>query len=299
MPHFRPRLGVSSDRICILNDRNRVECWGSVEENQIEFKTAQRLDAEPEREFEFISVATSHVCAGMASQGVWCAGNNQDGALGIAAPDECQLGPYRDGTTTTHECSRSLRMVSRIDSVDTMATKQGSTCAVVRGRVTCWGLRSQEDGCKNASESWVVPGVRDVRKLAMGVSASCALSSDGQVWCWGENDLGQLGSIRRSERASVDEEKPSVCGGTLRFKPRIVQLPSRARDLSAGAAHVCALVGDDVYCWGNNGDSALGSGCEARSCALPVKVSWPSEESIVSLSLGGTTSCALTERGLI
>lgn len=78
-------------------------------------------------------------------------------------------------------------------------------------------------------------------KLAAGESATCLRASDGLVWCWGQGNFGQLGDSLREPRS------------TPVLVPRIgVDLP-RARSVSVGYAHACALLDDGrVACWGNN-----------------------------------------------
>jgi alpha-tubulin suppressor-like RCC1 family protein len=76
-------------------------------------------------------------------------------------------------------------------------------------------------------------------RVSAGGSHTCALAGDGRVYCWGDNQFGQLGDGTRTNHSS-----PKVVAGTLRF----VQV-------SAGAHHTCAVTADNwAYCWGwNNG----------------------------------------------
>src|SRR5690606_14182870 len=41
-----------------------------------------------------------------------------------------------------------------------------------------------------------VVGLRDARHVARGDAHACAIDGSGQVWCWGDNDRGQLGAGR-------------------------------------------------------------------------------------------------------
>lgn len=70
---------------------------------------------------------------------------------------------------------------------------------------------------------------------------TCALLEDGDVFCWGANDRGQLGD-------GTTEDRPV---------PVRVLLEAPARALSAGGAHTCAIAGDVVYCWGANDHAQL------------------------------------------
>src|SRR5688500_16065288 len=73
--------------------------------------------------------------------------------------------------------------------------------------------------------------------VAVGRNHACALRADGQVWCWGRNDRGQLG-----DATFVDRANAAPVGGL-----------DDAIALSAGPAHTCAVrVTGEVGCWGTN-----------------------------------------------
>jgi hypothetical protein len=76
-----------------------------------------------------------------------------------------------------------------------------------------------------------------VTELALGAYHSCALLESGQVACWGDNSLGQLGSAT-AEASSV---------------PMLVEGVSDAVEIDAGYATTCARRrGGRVACWGAN-----------------------------------------------
>ena len=83
--------------------------------------------------------------------------------------------------------------------------------------------------------------------LAAGADHTCALVGDGEVWCWGMGDHGQLGLAHTD--AIGDDDPPSR-----------VDVGARAVSLTAGGLHTCALVeGGEAICWGSNdrGSSAM------------------------------------------
>jgi alpha-tubulin suppressor-like RCC1 family protein len=48
-------------------------------------------------------------------------------------------------------------------------------------------------GGKPLREVVVVTYLATVSKASLGVGHSCAVMTDGALWCWGANDHGQLG----------------------------------------------------------------------------------------------------------
>ena len=93
--------------------------------------------------------------------------------------------------------------------------------------------------------------------VAAGRFHTCAVSPQGGVWCWGQNEFGALG-----DDTSIDRPLP--------VQP--VGLPGPAVALSAGAGGTCAVLdGGDAYCWGSNLNGQLGDGTRIHR-SRPVKV---------------------------
>lgn len=94
-------------------------------------------------------------------------------------------------------------------------------------------------------------------RVSAGGSHTCALAADGRVYCWGDNEFGELGDGTRTSHSS-----PKVVSGTLRF----VQV-------SAGAYHTCAVTADNrAYCWGLNENGQVGGGTAGEDPLTPTAV---------------------------
>lgn len=117
-----------------------------------------------------------------------------------------------------------------------------------------------------------------VVQIASGSGHNCALTETGRVYCWGRNDVGQLGDGTTHERRT-----PVIVGA----------LPASITAIVAGARHTCALTQTgQAYCWGDNQVGQLGNGGERRQL-LPVAVKQDGER-YSSLAAGSHFTCAIT-----
>ncbi|HET7379961.1 MAG TPA: hypothetical protein VFJ24_07970, partial [Gaiellales bacterium] len=112
---------------------------------------------------------------------------------------------------------------------------------------------------------------------------SCALLATGEVRCWGDNSVGQLG-IGTSTGFATAPAAP-------------VALAAPAVAVSAGWAHTCAVLVDaTVACWGYGGEGQLGASAGASS-STPVAV--PGVANVVQISAGPANSCTVNAAGAV
>ena len=91
-------------------------------------------------------------------------------------------------------------------------------------------------------------------QVATGNQFTCAVKSDGTVWCWGYNNVGQLGN-----GTTINASRPVQVTGL-----------ANATQVTSGEISSCALKSDQtVWCWGGG---RLGNGSAAGS-TVPVQVS--------------------------
>jgi alpha-tubulin suppressor-like RCC1 family protein len=132
-------------------------------------------------------------------------------------------------------------------------------------------------------------------RIAVNRTHACALRADGSVWCWGQNDYGQLG-LGYADTALGDDEP--VADG------REVNLGGPAIDIGVGQSHSCALMADgSVRCWGRNSYGQLG--IESRTTVGTASADFPpaparlGEERITQLAVGYNHVCGIGESGAV
>lgn len=120
------------------------------------------------------------------------------------------------------------------------------------------------------------------QQLNAGFSDNCGLTDEGQAYCWGQNQAGQLGDGMTIERLT-----PVAVVGGLRF-----------RQVSVGARHTCGLtLTNRAYCWGQNQVGQLGDGTTTDHLT-PVPVAGGLRFLQVSPSRNGDHTCAVATDSL-
>jgi alpha-tubulin suppressor-like RCC1 family protein len=191
----------------------------------------------------------------------------------------------------------------RFSSVSTFLNH---TCGVaLDGMAFCWGFnivgelgtddRPHQCLIRTLTRSQVVPCSRDpiavqgervYESVSVGSGHSCALTTDGEAYCWGSNSNGQLGTASEPECETSFgvfpcSPEPLPVGGDLRYS-----------SITAGRNHTCAIALDgSAYCWGAGGSGRLGNGASEDS---PVPVPVTGDLTFRSLSSGGSHTCGVT-----
>lgn len=177
----------------------------------------------------------------------------------------------------------------------------------------------------------VATATAPLRAIALdaGSTHTCAVTSEGEVRCWGSNFRGQVGdgtTLRRTVPVGVrvlsgvravgagdhtcalttlgaiscwgSNSSGELGDGTRadrRAPVSVSGLSGRANALAVGLDHTCALLESaTVACWGENGRGQLGTGTTVDS-SVPVAV--PGLPRIAAVDSGGSHTCALTTTG--
>ncbi len=118
------------------------------------------------------------------------------------------------------------------------------------------------------------------QQIAAGEAHACLRTTKGEVFCWGSNELGQLGDGTLENRA---------------FAKRVEGLPYIVR-VTGGTHHTCALdQSGALWCWGGNTQGEMGQGTMGRDALLkPTKLALPP---VIGISGGGYHTCAYDSNG--
>ena len=97
-------------------------------------------------------------------------------------------------------------------------------------------------------------GENRVVNMAAGQNHTCALLQNGELWCWGDNDNGQLTGRLREDRSDPFPSAPELCW----------------TDIASDGAHTCARQATgEAMCWGINGAGQIGDPEVLGSTSIP------------------------------
>lgn len=183
-----------------------------------------------------LALGAQHACYATESATL-CWGKGSDGQLGIGAT------PLQSAPTVVEVASPLVSLVAG----------SAHTCGLdSQGSAYCWG--SNRDGqlgttaeleaCPLPCAITPRPVTGDLRftTLSAGTDHTCGITQEGSVFCWGLNDIGQLGTTAATE---------SCVDGPCSRVPLPVQTERRFAVVTAALHHTCALeTTGAAYCWG-------------------------------------------------
>jgi alpha-tubulin suppressor-like RCC1 family protein len=202
---------------CGLIADGTAYCWGRNDVGQLGNSTVDD-SATPEAviggPFATIAVGTEHTCALAVDGDLYCWGRGDLGQLG-----------YLSSTTDPLEgcgpsvCRKIPTLVPTPVSFVFLSSFGSSNCAIgLDDESYCWGRDDGQLGNTVANVSQcnrlcdptptLVETPFRFTSIAVGGTHSCALRSDGDLFCWGANDLGQLGRAQRSAAGVLELPAP-------------------------------------------------------------------------------------------
>jgi hypothetical protein len=238
---------------CGVVTGGQAYCWGLNSDGQLGdgSKTARPQPQLVTGGLTFTTIATNtrFACGLVTGGAAYCWGINTEGQLG-------------DGTNQPR-----VQPMAVVDgrTFNSIAAGEKHTCGTTPGGGGyCWGDNAEgalgNGATANSSRPVSLPNDRAVfTGITAGVGHTCATSTGGQGYCWGLNNLGQIGD----NTLGTNRRSPVALDGGRTFI-----------NISAGNGHTCGVTNDNqVYCWGSNVNGQLGDGTTADK-QIPFLVSF-------------------------
>ena len=174
------------------------------------------------------------------------------------------------------------------------STEKHSCGVTISNAVYCWGSNlkgqlgtaSTMESCFQGACSTTPNHLEGLAltSVSAGMDHTCGVDPDGQAYCWGDNESGQLGT-----GSSGEPSLPVRVGGGFTFQSVV-----------AGGVYSCGLSRTGAaYCWGmdtygGRGTGSTGELCNGAACATTPRPVLGGFTFIV-IAGGNSHVCALTE----
>lgn len=187
-------------------------------------------------------------------------------ALACALLMGAALGCYEsaDSPTSPHDPAAPALATAAAAALSFQQVSAGEyyTCGVTTDhRAYCWGdnrLGQLGNGTSTGPETCstrpipcsttpvAVAGGLSFRQISAGFFTTCGVTMGNLAYCWGTNELGEVGDGTTTERLT-----PTLVAGGHHF-----------RQVETTFEHTCGVSFPDnlAYCWGRNTDGQLGTG---------------------------------------
>jgi len=238
-----------------------------------------------------IMAGDNHSCALTTDGQMACWGWNEFGQLGDGTNTDRDT-PVSVNTAGTPLAGKTIRQVMVAGYY---------TCAVsTDGQAACWGWNQHGqlgDGTttnRNIPVAISTAGTplagKAIRQISGG-GYTCAITTDGQAACWGENSFGRLGNGTTTD--SMTPVPVSTAGTPLAGKA--------IQQITTGNDYSCAITTDgQAACWGHNDGGQLGDGTTSDR-TTPVAVSTAGTplagKTLQQITAGHYHTCARTTDG--
>ncbi len=216
-----------------------------------------------------VAASGTHACAVLLGGEVWCWGKTQLGNLGV----EATTTPARCGTFA---CRPTPARVPGITNAKHVALADDLTCVLDQaGAVRCFGRNARgelghdpagdpkcatsatttdgaapsTEACTSTPSAVTIAKGATIAQLVAGADVACARTvTDGKVYCWGDDYLGEDGVY------------PIPANGEA-FTPSLIAGTGGTGDIafSASYGHGCQIgLFLGISCWGSNVEGELG-----------------------------------------
>ncbi len=277
------QVSAGSSSTCAIKKDHTLWCWGFNHSGQLGDGSTQtrRTPTQVGTDSNWVQVSVnSETACGVREEGtLWCWGND-------SLSHEDHLGYPHSGP---HPTPWQVGFDSNWKSV-TVGQSGNRNCALrTSGTLWCWGFNIIFDGLPPGTyPSWysepteVSPG-SNWQSISIATTHSCGIRASGEVWCWGINGTGQLGT---------GDNFPRLISTRMGNESDWSVIAAANRDNDQPEGRTCALkTNHSLWCWGTNiftTPSTGGSADQFHTSAVPTL---PGRQ-FHTLASGRQSSCA-------
>jgi alpha-tubulin suppressor-like RCC1 family protein len=277
--NWKQIAGGQSHTAAIKTD-GTLWCWGQNIAGEIGDNTAgstigrstPRQEITSSTNWKQVACGTNYTAAIKTDGTLWCWGINSSGQIG-------------DNTII----ARSTPRQELTSSTNWKQVSCGYTHAAAiktNGTLWCWGSNGNGQIGDNtfgatgrSTPRQEITSSTNWKQVSAGANNTTAIKTNGTLWCWGQNDLGQIGdnTVGNSRSTPVQEWTSST----------------NWKQVSA-SDHTAAIKTDGtLWCWGNNSSGQLGDFTLFNRSTPRQEITSSTNWKQVSLGAGGINTAAI------
>ena len=267
---------------------------GSTSNQYAPIDITSQFNLNSEEMISSVSLGDSHSAAITSEGRLFTWGYNYHGQLG-------------DNTTTDRDTPTDITSQFDLNGEETMISVSlgayHSAALSSEGRLFVWGWNNYGQLGNGTTTDQLTPtnitsqfslnAEETITRVFLGDYHSSAITSEGRLFTWGYNSKGQLG-----DNTTTDKLLPTDITSQLNLN-----IGESVISASLGEEYSCAVTSlGRLFTWGNNTFGQLGDTSTTNSLTptdITVQFELNNEEMIVSASLGGDHSSAITSVGRI
>ena len=318
------------EHTCVILSSGKVKCWGFGLDGRLGRNNNHLIGDEDDemgdnlptvdlgdgRTAKAISAGGQHTCVILDNDKVKCWGLGTNGGLGQDKAENLGDG-VDENDRKVDEMGNNLPAIDLGDGGRTAKAISAGwwhTCAILDDdTVKCWGTgydgqlgqgKSTNIGDEEGEMGNDLPAIdlgtgRKAKAISAGGKHTCAILDDDTMKCWGIGTRGRLGY----DNGVWLGDGPDEMGDDL---PAVNLGGRKAKAISAGWEHTCALLDDDtVKCWGIgiNGRLGQGSGSDlgdkSGSMAKLKAIDFGNGRTVRAIVTGNRHNCVLLDNNTV
>ncbi|GAB1302641.1 X-linked retinitis pigmentosa GTPase regulator [Apodemus speciosus] len=277
-------LSCGDEHTAIVTGNNKLYMFGSNNWGQLGLGSKSAISKptcikalKPEK-VKLAACGRNHTLVSTDTGGVYAAGGNNEGQLGLGDTDD------RD---TFHQ----IDFFTPSDAIKQLSAGANTSAALTEdGKLFMWGDNSEgQIGLKNKSNVCIPHEVtvgKPIAWISCGYYHSAFVTMDGELYTFGEPENGKLGL-------------PSQLLINHRSPQRVLGIPERVIQVACGGGHTVVLTEKVVYAFGLGQFGQLGLGTFLFETSEPKIIDRIKDQKISHISCGENHTALMTDIGLM
>ena len=218
-------ISMGFDFSCVIVENGTGMCWGDNSYGQLGtggYNTSEYSQVNPEpitiipdnRSLSAISLGGGHACAILDNGSIYCWGGGRNGQLGDGTHSLMSVnGDFVDlpyGRTAISISSGVRHSCTILDDHSTWCWGNNSAGQIGDGTFVDFSVSGTNNSSNPSSPVAVsIPSGIEFAAISAGLDHTCAVATNGSVWCWGGHERGQLGLGDASSGFPIDSDVPA------------------------------------------------------------------------------------------